>query len=476
MKFLLFPHQLFKDVELLKKYQKVILIEHPIFFNKYNFNKKKLILHKASCLYYVDYLLSKKINVEYIPFEKFNGLTDYRDCDYYEVVDKDLEKELGNNEISTPNFTCTRQELTDFINFQKKKKLKKIFVQTSFYKFQRERLNLLMKNGKPIGNKLTYDGDNQNPLPKDYPLPHVKIPSENKYVKDAIVWVNKHFPNNYGNVDDFWVPVTHKEAQKWLNNFIKERLNKFGEYQDAITERPNKFLFHSGISAIQNIGLLNPLEVCEEVIKYGEKKKIEINNIEGFIRQIIGWREFSRLTYYHLGDKMKGNYLKNKKKVGKEMYLGTTGLLILDDCIKKAFNNGYLHHIERLMVVCNLCNLIGYKPNDIFKWFMEFSVDSYDWVMVNNVYSMGLYADGGLITSKVYVSSSNYDMFRGSDYRKGEWCDIWDALYWNFIRKNLNQMKIMGRFGPIQAKYWIKKPEKEKNEIIKLSTSFIKKL
>ena len=161
--------------------------------------------------------------------------------------------------------------------------------------------------------------------------------------------------------------------------------------------------------------------------------------------------------------------------MGREMYEGKTGLLVLDDCIKKAFKNGYLHHIERLMIVCNLCNLIGYRPIDVFKWFMEFSVDSYDWVMVNNVYSMGMYADGGLITSKVYVSSSNYDMFKGSDYRKGYWCDIWDALYWNFIRKNLKQMKIMGRFGPIQVKFWNNKSEKEKNEIIKLSMSFIKK-
>jgi len=173
-----------------------------------------------------------------------------------------------------------------------------------------------------------------------------------------------------------------------------------------------------------------------ELNKYAAKKKIPINSYEGIIRQIIGWREFIRGVYISKGGvERTKNYWGFTKKMPDSFYTASTGIIPVDDCINKLNDNAYLHHIERLMVVGNFMFLCEINPDDVYKWFMELFIDSYDWVMVPNVYGMSQFADGGLMSTKPYISSSNYIM-KMSDYRKGEWQKIWDGLYWRFIYKN----------------------------------------
>ncbi len=497
MNFIIFPHQLFEDLSNLKSFKNIYLIEHPIFFgyrqDQMSFNKKKLVLHSASTQFYRDYL-KKNTNakITYQPIQKIKSRFDYDffsnlkikgPTSYYNPVDHLLSSQIDkfakkNNipitQLETPNFIASEEDLQSY--YKTVKNRKKPFYQTGFYQWQRERLNIMMKNGKPLGGRLTYDNENRKPFPKNIIIPTVKPPKYDKYVKNAIKIINKEFPNNTGTTDEFWCPITFQEAKDWLDLFIHQRLKDFGTYQDAITIKPNPFLFHSGVSSSINIGILDPLYVINRIIEYGTKHKVGLNNIEGFVRQVLGWREFSRYTYLFIYNEMTTkNYFNAKVPISKKYYDGTTGLLVLDDTIKKAFKNGYLHHIERLMIVGSLMMMIGIIPHDVYRWFMEFAVDSYDWVMINNVYSMALYSDGGLTTTKAYAASSNYEMIKMSDYPKGDWQQIWDALYWNFIGDNLEKMRKMGRFGPIQAKFWERKTDGEKKKFRKIAMDFIYK-
>ena len=185
-----------------------------------------------------------------------------------------------------------------------------------------------------------------------------------------------------------------------------------------------------------NSGLLTPSYVVNELNDYATKKNIPINSYEGIIRQIIGWREFIRGVYVSKGNiERTKNYWGFTKKMPDSFYTASTGIKPVDDSINKVNDNAYLHHIERLMVIGNFMFLCDINPDDVYKWFMELFIDSYDWVMVPNVYGMSQFADGGLMSTKPYISSSNYIM-KMSDYKKGEWQKIWDGLYWRFIHKN----------------------------------------
>jgi len=446
---LLLPVHLYNNSPIYKKNQKIILVEDSIFFKdnrrKLNNNKCKLVYHRATMKYHYE-KLSKKYNCEYINYSKIEDwmktLKNVKKIHLHEPMDrlwmKLFEKECKKNKIEfeiydTLSFLTTYKDLLEYKKIAPKTKQN----QTSFYKFQRQRLNILMNNGKPIGNKLTYDTSNREALPKNHNFKFFE-PKENKnkYIKEAQVYINKLFPNNYGD-GKVYFPITHSASKKWFAIFLNKRFNNFGRYQDAI-DTENNFLFHSVISPMLNIGLLTPKYVVGEVIKKYNGKNI--NNVEGYIRQVIGWREFSRYMYLFYYNEMKnGNHFNNRKKLTKDLYEGSTGIPILDKSIQDGFKYGYLHHILRLMVVGNYMNLSGIHPHEVYKWFMEFAIDSYDWVMINNVYSMVMYADGGLSTSKPYISSSNY-LKKMSNYQGGSWEELWNKKYKEFIKKNKEKL------------------------------------
>tara|TARA_Y100000591_G_C21633046_1_gene593814 strand:- start:90 stop:770 length:681 start_codon:yes stop_codon:yes gene_type:complete len=184
-----------------------------------------------------------------------------------------------------------------------------------------------------------------------------------------------------------------------------------------------------------NIGLITAEEIINKVLKAHQKDNFPLNSLEGFIRQVIGWREFIRGIYQNYDkEESSTNFWNHKRKLRKCWYDGTTGILPVDDAIKKVQRLGYNHHIERLMVLSNFMLLCEINPKDVYKWFMEMYVDSSEWVMGPNVYGMGQFSDGGIFATKPYISGSNY-ILKMSDYKKGDWCKVWDGLYWNFINK-----------------------------------------
>lgn len=471
MELVLFPNQLFKKKYLPKNIKKIYLIEEPIYFGYrekyYNFNKLKLVLHRSSMKYYYDYL-NKSYNVEYIEFNEVDyKMFKNKDITMFYYYDYELDKKIKNiniKYIDTPNQVIKDEDFNEY-NKQNKKR----FRHDHFYNFIKSKLKILE-------NIKSQDVYNRNPLPKDHKkINNPKInKDDNEYIKEGKIYVEKHFPNNYGNVEDFIYPISHKSSEKWFNNFLKNKFEYYGDYQDSI-HNEDIFVYHSIISPMLNIGLLDPLEIVNKVkIEYNKNKKIKLNDYEGFIRQIIGWRTYQLLIYkFKYNEIINSNIFNNNNKISKSFYDGTTNIPIIDFFIKSAFKYGYLHHIVRLMIISNFMNLCNIRPDDIYKWFMEFSVDSYDWVMICNVYSMGLWSDGGLAMSKPYISTSNYIM-KLSNFKKGEWNKKWDNLFYNFLYKNKEIIK--KTIYRNNLNYLMRLDKDNRNNILKESQDFIKKL
>jgi deoxyribodipyrimidine photolyase-related protein len=345
-----------------------------------------------------------------------------------------LKSGMDVHRLPTPGFLTPEDWLFSFF------KDARHFSMTHFYIAQRKRLKILVKGDNPIGGKWSFDPENRRKIPKHVKIPAKESPQSNRFIEEAKKYVEKHFPRNPGSVEDFFYPVTHEDSEWWLKNFLREKLRLFGDYQDAIV-KDEPFLFHSVLTPMLNIGLLTPDQIIEETLAYAEENSIPLNSLEGFVRQIIGWREFMRAIYLLKGEEeRRTNCFQHKRKLLKSFYTGTTGLAPVDTVIQRLIQHAYAHHIERLMVLGNIMLLCEIDPDEVYRWFMELFIDAYDWVMVPNVYGMSQHADGGLITTKPYISSSNY-IRKMSDFSEGEWCKIWDGLYWRFIQKHRDFFK-----------------------------------
>ncbi|MEO3402366.1 cryptochrome/photolyase family protein [Mucilaginibacter sp. CAU 1740] len=491
---LIFPHQLFKDHPQVKPSRPVYLVEETLFFNHYNFNKKKLVLHRASMKFYADELSAKNINVNYI--EAHDALADVRklvsalakqgikQIYYVDTADNWLEARLNSScakhdialsKHHSPNFLNSADDVAGF--FDKKK----TYFQTDFYTAQRKQRNILLEpDGKPIGGKWTYDSENRLRFPKNGVVPLLDVPAENKYVQEARHYVDKSFANNYGtttspfgNLGGFY-PTTYHEAEQWLNNFLKQRLQNFGIYEDAMVANES-FLYHSVLTPMLNIGLLNPQQVIDRALDIAADAEIPLNSLEGFIRQIMGWREFIHIVYEREGVKQRTkNYWGFKRKIPRSFWTGSTGIHPVDVVIKKALATGYTHHIERLMVMGNFFLLCEFDPDDVYRWFMEMYVDSYDWVMVPNTYGMTQFADGGLMTTKPYISGSNY-LLKMGDWKKGPWQDIWDGLFWRFMHVHRHFFQQNPRLGML-VKTFDKMPAEKQKEHLQNAEKFLDQL
>jgi deoxyribodipyrimidine photolyase-related protein len=276
---------------------------------------------------------------------------------------------------------------------------------------------------------------NRSRLPKDVKPPALPELKEDAITEEAIRYVEKNFQRNPGTVSSFSYPVNAQQAKSMLDNFLKFRFHHYGEYQDAIVP-DQSHLFHSVLTPALNIGLLSPEAIIRQAENYFYHHNIRVNSAEGFIRQVLGWREFIRAVYIREGAKERTtNYFNHIRKIPASFYTGTTGIEPVDNVIRRLLHTGYSNHIERLMVLGNFMLLCEFHPDEIYRWFMELYIDAYDWVMVPNVYGMSQFADGGLMATKPYISSSNY-ILKMSHYKKGDWCTIWDGLYWRFINKH----------------------------------------
>lgn len=445
---LIFPHQLFKDSPILKLDIPIYLVEEFLFFTHYKFHKQKIAFHRATMKAYEDYLLSQNKHVNYI--EAISDLSDVRQLipnlqsegfDKLHIInptDNWLEKHINSVTNETDIewyesllFINTKEELSSFFKPTKKK-----FFQTSFYKQQRKDRNILMVSGEPQGGKLTYDADNRKKYPKDKSAPSIQFPELSKYQEEANNYVTKHFEKHYGELNDFInYPIDYNSAEQWLEQFLEQRFHEFGAYEDAIVKEEH-FLNHSLLSPLINVGLLDPMTVIERAMSFANDHNVPLNSTEGFVRQILGWREFIRGVYEVKGtEERTKNFWKFNRKIPHSFYDGSTGIKPIDDVIKKVNKTAYAHHIERLMILGNFMVLCEFDPDEVYQWFMELFIDAYDWVMVPNVYGMSLYADGGLMSTKPYISSSNYIM-KMSNYSKGDWQATWDGLFWTFMDKH----------------------------------------
>tara|TARA_X000001036_G_scaffold211092_1_gene198230 strand:+ start:58 stop:1386 length:1329 start_codon:yes stop_codon:yes gene_type:complete len=380
----------------------------------------------------------------------------------YEVEDKDVESMLLSSiDKQTTEFEILQSPMFMFSRsyFDEYQGSKKNLLLENFYRKTRKELNILMDDGKPIGGQWNYDELNRKKIPKGLEIPESKIYAS-EHLKQVNELIDNEFADSPGTTSEkFWIPFKRKDALKYLDDFFKVKFELFGPYEDAIYDNHN-FLFHSAISPLLNIGLLTPGEVIEKAIIFSTKNNTSLNSVEGFVRQIMGWREFIRGVYHTRGHKQIGqNFFKNERKLTKDWYDGTTGIDPLDNAIKLTLEHGYTHHINRLMVISNIMNLSGIHPDEIYRWFMEMFVDSSEWVMVPNVYGMGTYADGGVFSTKPYICGSSYIM-KMSNFKKGPWCDIVDGLYWSFIKNNLGYFKTNPRLAVMPRALERLKPER----------------
>ena len=443
---IIFPNQLFKNSELLSNSKKIILVEEFLFFKHYKFHKQKILFHRMSMKSYKLFLEDKGYDGWYIESTESNSdirelieTLDINKIKIYNPVDNWLSKRISqscskkNIQIETyenPLFINNNDDLNTFFKKDKKK-----FFQTAFYKQQRIKMDIMMISDKPEGGKWTYDDQNREKYPKDKTPPKIDFPEKNQLYFESIDYVNKNFGDNFGLInDEILYPYDFNTANNWLDNFLKTRFYEFGPYEDAVLKEKS-ILNHSVLSPLINVGLINPRDLIKKILSFYYENNIPINSTEGFIRQIIGWREFIRGVYISKGTEERNkNFWNFKRKIPKSFYDGTTGIEPVDDTIKKINESGYANHIERLMIIGNFMLLCEFDPDEVYKWFMELFIDSYDWVMVPNVYGMSQFADGGLMSTKPYISGSSY-VLKMSNYKKGDWCPIWDSLFWNFIDK-----------------------------------------
>ncbi len=487
------PNQLFKENPLFKYKCDIILLEDDLFFGndsiyKYINHKNKLIFLKASIYAYKNYLIKKGIKVVHLE-NKFTIHT----IDY---LSKYLKNKYEKLNMIDPHDYLIKKRLKNFceennikINFLESpmfltsKAMRKIFTSNPkkplmgrFYENQRKDKKILINyDESPVGGKWSFDELNRKKLPKNIHVPKLIKLAKNNFVIAAELSIKKDKLKHRGTSLHFNYPTTFEEANYWLDDFLEKRFSSFGEYEDSIS-KDHKFLWHSILSPLLNIGLLTPDEIIKKALLIGERKNIPINSLEGFIRQIIGWREFMSLVYEKYGTKMRTTNFWDfeYKTIPKSFYDGTTGIDPIDNVIRNILDYGYCHHIERLMIIGNFMLLCRFHPDQVYTWFMEMFIDSFDWVMVPNVYGMSQFSDGGIFSTKPYISGSNY-IKKMSDYKNGEWATIWDGLFWKFIYdykdffRNQYRLSMMART--------IDKMEPKKLEMhIKLATDFLERL
>lgn len=449
---LVFPHQLFAEHPALQRADLAVLVEDPLLFRQYQFHVRKLILHRASLLVYAESLQKQGIQVLHLRSTELAATEDLasllkqhgiNEAIYVDPVDDWLEKKLtagltrekiAVERLPDPHFLTPDTVFADLSATGKK------WFFTKFYIARRKDLGVLLEDGdKPVGGKWSFDPENRKKLPKGLSVPAVQFPEsttgsvEERCLKKAKQEISEEFPGAPGESDGIQYPVSHQQAQQMLSDFLRHRFADFGAYEDAI-DSDQTFLFHSVLTPSLNIGLLSPKQVIEEALEYADT--VPLNSLEGFIRQVAGWREYMRGVYCEQGRKQRSsNFFEHNHPIPQAFYDATTGIEPVDTVIRRVNTYAYCHHIERLMILGNFMLLCEIRPDDVYRWFMELFIDAYDWVMVPNIYGMSQFADGGRITTKPYISGSSY-VLRMSSFRRGDWCTVWDALYWRFINNN----------------------------------------
>lgn len=492
---LIFPHQLYNRHPAIRAGRPIWLIEEYLFFTQYRFHQQKIALHRASMKSFeatlrkaghtVTYLEAAdprsdiRILIPWLAEQQVLAIhcTDPTDFLLRKRIETGCKKQgIQFHPYDSPNFLNSLQEGNDYFGS------KRNYFQTAFYIDQRKRRKVLLDaGGQPLGGKWTFDADNREKLPAKAILPVISPAAETAFTREAKQYLKKHFPGNYGDASKTWYPTDHAAALKWLDEFLVHRFAAFGIYEDAMAAQ-HHFLHHSVLSPLLNTGLLSPATVLQRALEAAKEYAVPLNSTEGFIRQLIGWREYVRLVYEREGVFQRThNFWKFSRKIPASFWRGDTGILPVDNVVAKNHSTGYNHHIERLMIMGNFFLLCEFDPNEVYRWFMELYIDAYDWVMVPNVYGMTQFADGGLMTTKPYISGSNY-ILKMSDYaaegkRTGNtaWTATWDALFWRFLHVHRDFFTSNPRLGML-VKTFDKMPASKRSLLMNTAETYLASL
>jgi deoxyribodipyrimidine photolyase-related protein len=358
--------------------------------------------------------------------------------------------------FDTEHFYTTRYELKTF--FQGKKQL----IMESFYRMMRKKHDIMMVNGQPDGGKWNYDQSNRKKWTGNPNIPHER--GFHKDVSEVIQDIEEAGVTTFGEIDPkhFNWPVTRADSLSVLNYFCKELLVHFGDYQDAL-HTDEKYLFHSRLSFAMNSKLLSPKEVIEKVLHhyYDRTNEIDISQVEGFVRQILGWREYMRGIYWkEMPQYATLNALGNHNPLPDFFWTGKTKMNCLKHAIGQSLTDAYAHHIQRLMIIGNYALLTQIHPDEVDRWYLGVYIDAIEWVEITNTRGMSQFADGGIVATKPYVSSANYinkmgnycsGCFYSHSTKTGDKACPFNALYWNFLDDKKDHFKDNNRMAMMMS-------------------------
>lgn len=395
-------------------------------------------------------------------------------------VREDLEKwskafDLPVEILDDDRFICSREEFAAWAKDRKALRME------NFYRDMRRKTGLLMDGDAPVGEKWNYDHDNRKPAKQDLFLPKRLTFEPDETTRDVLQLVAARFDNHFGDLEPFWFAVTREDAEEAFQHFLDACLERFGDYQDAMLTG-EKFLYHSLISFYINLGLLDPVDVCRRVEKAYENRGAPLNAVEGFIRQIIGWREYVRGIYWlKMPDYVKENVFGHDRRLPDFYWTGETEMACIRAAVTQTKEEAYAHHIQRLMVTGNFAMLAGVDPHEVHEWYLSVYADAYEWVELPNTLGMSQFADGGLLGSKPYASSANY-IDKMSDYCQGcafdkktktekDSCPF-NFLYWDFLARNEKTLRSNRRMGMIYGT-WEKMKTADKQSIRAKARAFL---
>lgn len=468
-------------------------------------HKLRLAFILSSMRHFRDVLLKAGHPVEYYAFRDSDPnradlcLKGYRSCleDYVKnnnprqlvvtqptqySVDYDLRHELAGHLGIPIEVMETNQFLTSRDEFKGWEQEQTELVMENFYRLMRQRWGILVdEDGEPEGGKWNFDAENRVPPMGNMEFPSLPESSHDEITEEVFTLIEKQFSDYPGSLENFYMPVTHEEAWAWFQDFLNNRMRLFGMYQDAML-KGEWYMYHSLISPLLNSGLLDPLAVLKEIERCYREEDVPINSAEGFVRQILGWREYINGIYWtNMPEYIRGNFFDHQLEIPQMLYDGKCRMSCIKELVLQTHERGYAHHIQRLMIIGNFCLLAQVKPSETLKWFLEAHIDAHEWAAVPNVIGMILFADGGYLGTKPYAASANYigkmsDYCRGCYYkarkRVGERACPYNFLYWYFLRRNDELLKDNPRMSMVYNLLY-RKTDSEMNLIVKSSEDFI---
>ncbi|OWU84164.1 deoxyribodipyrimidine photolyase [Oceanicola sp. 22II-s10i] len=375
-------------------------------------------------------------------------------------------------------FVCSRKDFEAWAEGRKELRME------WFYREMRRRTGYLMKGDDPAGGKWNYDKLNRKPAARDLLRSAPMSFTPDDITEEVLALVQREFPDNFGSLRPFDFAVTRGDARRALSHFVRRLLPEFGPYQDAmLTGEP--YLNHALISPYLNVGLLSPQEVCDAVQAAWEAGEVPIQSAEGFIRQIIGWREFVRGVYFLEGpDYPHRNALNHQRKLPPLYWGAETRMACLREVVAQTRDNAYAHHIQRLMVTGNFALIAGIDPAEVHEWYLSVYADAFEWVEAPNTVGMSQFADGGVVGSKPYASSANYidrmsDYCTGCDYfaekKTGKGACPFNLLYWHFLNRHRDRFEKNHRMGAIYAS-WDRMDEARRETILEEADDFLTRM